>query len=70
MVQAIETALSPLEYDIEQVRAWTDLLSSEARLIPLHEGAWTRITAPYAHTELDERGYILFWDVEDAWLDE
>lgn len=69
IVKAIDVALSPLRHDIEQVRAFVDVISSSAQLIPIHEGAHNNVTAPYAHTEYDERGYILFWDVEDAWLD-
>ena len=68
-MQAVDAALGTLEYDIEALRAVVDLIARDAMLIPVHEGTWNRVTAPYAHTEFDERGYILFWDVEDAWLD-
>jgi len=68
-MQALDAALGTLEYDIESIRAVVELIARDAMLIPVHEGAWSRVTAPYAHTEFDERGYILFWDIEDAWLD-
>ena len=68
-MQALDTALGTLEPDIKLLRDVVDLIARDAMLIPIHEGAWARISALYAHTELDERGYILFWDIEDAWLD-
>jgi len=70
MMQSLDAALGTLTYDIESVRAVVDLIARDAMLIPVHEGTWNRVTATYAHTEFDERGYILFWDIEDAWLGE
>ena len=68
MLQSLDAALGTLTYDIESVRAVVDLIWQDALLIPVHEGAFSRVNAPSAHTEFDERGYILFWDIEDAWL--
>ena len=69
MAQAFDAALSPLEVDITKIQAFVDLLNRDASLIPVHEGAWNRITAPYVHADIDERGYILFWDLEEAWME-
>ena len=68
-IQALDAAFAPLNPDIELVRAVVNLIGEKALLIPVHEGAWNRVTAPGVHTEFDQRGYILFWDIEDAWLE-
>jgi hypothetical protein len=69
-MQAVDAALGSLEADIESIRAVVDLVARNATLIPVHEGTWNRVTASHVHTEFDQRSYILFWDVEDAWLEQ
>jgi len=69
MMQTVDAALGTLTVDIDKIRAFDELVGRDALLIPVHEGTWNRVTAPYAHTTFDERGYILYWNIEDAWLD-
>lgn len=67
--QAFGAALGAPTLDIEKIRAINDIFIEDALLIPVHEGGICRVQRPYVHASFDNRGYILFWDTESAWMD-
>ena len=69
LVRANKAALSSPTLDIKLIRAVNDVFIRDALLIPVHEGGQCRVKRPYVMDSFDQRGYILFWDIEDAWLD-
>jgi hypothetical protein len=68
-MKANKAALAAPSIDVKLVRAVNDILIRDALLIPVHEGGKVRVKRPYVNETYDNRGYILFWNVEDAWLD-
>jgi ABC-type transport system substrate-binding protein len=68
-MKANKAALSAPAIDVKLVRAVNDIFIRDALLIPVHEGGFCRVKRPYVMDSYDQRGYILFWDIEDAWLD-
>lgn len=68
-LKANRAALAAPAIDVNLVRAVNDIFIRDALLIPVHEGGFCRVKRPYVRDSYDKRGYILFWDIEDAWLD-
>jgi len=67
-MKANKAALSAPAIDVKLVQAVNDIFIRDALLIPVHEGGFCRVKKPHVTDSYDERGYILFWDIEDAWL--
>ena len=67
-MKANKAALAAPAIDVKLVRAVNDIFIRDALLIPVHEGGFCRVKRPYVMDSYDQRGYILFWDIEDAWL--
>ena len=67
-VKANKAALSSPTIDVKLVRAVNDSFIRDALLIPVHEGGQVRVKRDYVMETYDQRGYILFWDIEDTWL--
>ncbi|MBW1913111.1 MAG: hypothetical protein JRI43_08145 [Deltaproteobacteria bacterium] len=65
LVKANKAALAAPAIDVKLVRAVNDIFIRDALLIPVHEGGQVRVKKPYV---FDNRGYILFWNIEDCWL--
>jgi len=68
-LKANSAALAAPTIDVNLVRAVNDIFIRDALLIPVHEGGFCRVKRSYVRDSYDKRGYILFWDIEDAWLD-
>jgi len=68
LMKANKAALSSPSIDIKLIRAVNDVFIRDALLIPVHEGGQCRVKRPYVMDSFDKRGYVLFWDIEDAWL--
>ena len=68
-MKANKAALMAPKIDVKLVRAVNDIFIRDALLIPVHEGGKVRVKRPYVTEIYDTRGYILFWDIESAWLD-
>jgi peptide/nickel transport system substrate-binding protein len=68
LMEAVNKALGTVTPDETLVRASTDIISQEALLIPVILGAQCRVSQPNVVFGFDERGYILYWNMEDAWL--
>ena len=66
--KANQAALAAPTIDVKLVRAVNDIFIRDALLIPVHEGGFCRVKQSYVMDSYDQRGYILFWDIEDAWL--
>ncbi|MFC1862471.1 ABC transporter substrate-binding protein [Thermodesulfobacteriota bacterium] len=67
-LKANKAALSSPTIDVKLVRTVNDIFIRDALLIPVHEGGQCRVKRPYVMESFDQRGYILFWDIEDTWL--
>jgi hypothetical protein len=67
-MEANKAALAAPAIDVKLVRAVNDIFIKDASLIPVHEGGFCRVKKSYVMDSYDQRGYILFWDIEDAWL--
>lgn len=67
-MKANRAALSSPSIDVKLVRAVNDIFIKDALLIPIHEGGQCRVKRPYVMDRYDQRGYILFWDIEDTWM--
>jgi ABC-type transport system substrate-binding protein len=69
LAQAFFGAMEPVEFDLSRIKAFINAINEDALLIPVHEGSWNVIRAPGVYRDIDERGYILFWNTEDAWME-
>jgi ABC-type transport system substrate-binding protein len=67
-MKANKAALDAPTIDVKLVRAVNDIFIRDALLIPVHEGGFCRVKRPYVMDSYDQRGYLLFWDIESAWL--
>jgi ABC-type transport system substrate-binding protein len=67
-VKAVQAAMAPLTPEVELTRACTDIISRDALLIPVHLGVQARVAQPNVMFKFAERGYVLYWNMEDAWI--
>lgn len=68
-MKANKAALATPTPDVKLVKSVNDIFIRDALLIPVHEGGQCRVKRPYVMDNFDTRGYLLFWNIEDAWLD-
>jgi hypothetical protein len=69
LMQDYQAILTSPTVDIENIRAITDMITKDALIIPIHEGGGLgRVDAPYFTAGYGERGHVLLWNAEDAWL--
>ena len=68
--QAFFAAMEPVELDTDRITTFINVINEYALLIPVHESNWNIIRAPGVYRDVDKRGYILFWNTEDAWIEQ
>ena len=69
LTAAVQAAYSPREIDIAKLRVATDLVISDALLIPVFESAICQGDWPYVHYDFEKRGGPGLWNTEEAWID-
>jgi peptide/nickel transport system substrate-binding protein len=68
--EALKKANSTLTQDVALTRAVTDLMIKECMVIPIYEGGQSYAYQSYVKDAgFLTRGFPLFWNAEDVWLD-
>jgi ABC-type transport system substrate-binding protein len=68
--EALKMANSTLTQDVALTRAVTDLMIEDAMIIPVYEGGQSYAYYPYVKDAgFLTRGFALFWNTENVWLD-
>jgi peptide/nickel transport system substrate-binding protein len=69
-IEALKMANSTLEQDVPLTRAVTDLMIKDCMVIPVWEGGMSYAYRDYVKDAgFLSRGFSLYWNVEDVWLD-
>jgi ABC-type transport system substrate-binding protein len=69
LTAAVQAAFSAREIDIAKIRAATDIVISDALLIPVKYAVNCQGDWPYVHYEYEKRGGPVLWNTETAWID-
>jgi peptide/nickel transport system substrate-binding protein len=68
--EALDKANSTLTQDVALTRAVTDLMITDAMVIPIYEGGQSYAYQPYVKDAgFLSRGFALYWNYENVWLD-
>lgn len=69
LVAAAQAAFATPSIDEAKIRAATDIITSDALLIPVKESVTCQGDWPYVHYQYEMRGGANMWNTESAWMD-